>query len=283
MFLNKAGVALSSELKTKEMSSIVETVKSLRDIKVRPDDTNMPTPAKPLLKNLKYQLRDLIINVLNDKNIQREAPKKVQQIIIENLNTNEIKVEKPKDMILSDKSVLPDYAYGDIYEIVIEQPFPKSNLIIATITLGICCGEDTSLYIFKKNIKGWDIIFSDEVNDYDTIDVARGSFNYGILGQSNDDLFIVTANINPWCTSNWQKIRYNVFKINCSIKADPKIILNENRWVYLGVKPPPYKLKTGPNEFTLEFYGGENSNPDGTAPLQQIKYKVKGVQVERVQ
>lgn len=196
-------------------TSIAETVKTLSSIKVESWDTNFPNQAKPLFTTLKHQLRDLITSKLNSDTSNIQDPSIVKTKVISELEQEGIKIGNPwldNTVDLDDKY----YTYGSIYEIRVEQPKNHPELIVATTSLGVCCGEDTSFYLFRKQDSKWQLILEQEAKDYDDVDGAHGRFSYAISPATKEkDFFVVTANVNPWCSSNWQSLRYTVMREGC--------------------------------------------------------------------
>src|SRR5262249_31610959 len=100
------------------------------------------------------------------------------------------------------------------------------------------------------------------------------------------NFFVVTANVNPWCTSNWQSLRYKVFLIEQGA-GEAQTILSKRDTIYLGVDNPVYEIKVRPNSFSLKFHGdgfmekldnGEEIS-DSTEAIHILKYRVKNDQV----
>lgn len=251
--------------------SIKQTVSKLREIKTDDMNPNIPVAAKPLLTLLKHQLRDLISDTINARNNQQQKPQRLRASIINKLKSDGITVKEPKEEVVDEDYVETEYVYGDIYNVAIEQPAKHTDLIVATTTLGICCGEDTSFYIFKHNGAQWELVLAQEANDYDEITEAHGRFQYAISPPDNsNNFFVVTANVNPWCTSNWQQIRYAVLRVG-SGAYEYKTILSEEDTIYLG-NERPQRIAVRADGFTLSFDG--ESSPDEGSRWRSLKYRV---------
>lgn len=251
--------------------SIKQTVSKLREIKSGEMNPDIPVAAKPLLTLLKHQLRELISDTINARSNPQQNPKRLRANIIHKLKSDGITVEEPKEPTDDDDTVEAEYAYGDIYNIAIERPAKHADLLVATTTLGVCCGEDTSFYIFKNNGGRWEIALAQEANDYDEITEAHGRFQYAISPPDNsNNFFVVTANVNPWCTSNWQQIRYVVLRVG-SGAYEYKTILSEEDTIYLG-NERPQRIAVRADGFTLSFDG--ESSPDEGLRWRSLKYRV---------
>lgn len=240
--------------------SIKQTVDKLRRFKSDVMNPNIPVAAKPLLTLLKHQLRDLITGTLNARSNSQQNPQGLRANIINELKSDGVTVEEPKDEVVDENYLETDYVYGDIYDIAIERPATHPDLIVGMTTVGVCCGKDTSFYIFKNNGTQWELVLAQEANDYDEISDAHGRFQYAISPPDNrNDFFVVTANVNPWCTSNWQQIRYEVLRLGRSADK-PERVLSGKDTIYLGVDPPEYQLSTSTQGFSLSFASYEFMN-----------------------
>lgn len=263
-----------------QTAPLVQTVQRLRQIKTEPDG-GVPPSVILLLTRLKHQLRDLISGTLNAPENRGQTPQHLQAGVLSKLKRSRLVVNELEDIVVDEKYVEPPYVYGDIFHIEIRQPAGYPDLLVATTTLGVCCGEDTSLYIFKKDGTQWKLVLAQETNGYKEVSGAQGRFKYSISPpDGNHDFFIVTANVNPWCTSNWQAIRYKVLRVGPSA-YQPKIILSQRDTIYLGIDEPVYKLSIKANTFTLSFINGTN-NDTGNPTRKQVKYAVDGNRIKRV-
>jgi len=271
-------------------SKVAETVSKMRRIKTELDG-DLPQALKPLLVRLKHQLRDLIQLKLNE-NPDSITPEELQQQILDDLGQNGVSIGPPDEETLNKDFRNNVYTYGDIDAISISRPAGHRDLLAVKTTIGVCCGDDTSLYIFQRRSGRWDLILSQESNFYDDISGAQGQFSYEVsAGGNKDDFFVVVADINPWCTSNWQLIRYKVLRPGPTADR-PKILLSDHHIIYLG-NDPVYELKIESNTFTLTFRGdtdpkeepdakNDDDDDDGSPKDFALSYKVEGNKVTQI-
>lgn len=253
------------------VKSIFQTTRDLRkawqineDPSV-PDDPRIRPAARTLLKKLKHQLRDLLLDTINAQDHRIRSPERLKSNLLAKLKKSSIPVG--------------GYEIGDITGISIQRPERHPNLLAFTTTLGILCGNDTSLYLAKRRGTRWELILALEANDYKEINGAQGSFEYAILPPDlKGDFFVVTVDINPWCTSFWQAIRYKVFRVG-SKPYRPKRIMSRKETVYEG-NDLVYRLSTESKGFTLSFTG--ETFASGTTRQHVARYAVVGDQVRRV-
>ncbi len=270
-----------------DLRLITETVGSLRRIHTDAMDTDIPVAAKPLLTTLKHQLRDLIANRLRFEKRQVSTQQLQARAIVDLSDLGLIVDEEGSFFDASE--VEKGYSYGDIESITVARPHDCFDLIAVTTTLGVCCGEDTSLYLFKYEDGAWRLDLADEKNDYDRIDVARRLFEFGVSWlDENHDIFVVTASVNSWCSSNWQSITFRVLRPGQE-PYEPRVLLSRSQTIYLGAADPPYRLEVDDSDFTLKFWGDkyedsvsrpeeEDSDPEGLKDSlkELVRCRVKG-------
>jgi hypothetical protein len=262
-----------------DLRLVADTVASLRRIHTDSMDTDIPVAAKPLLTTLKHQLRDLIANRLRFEK-RRVSTQQLQARAIVDLSNLGL-IDNEEGYVVFDGNYFDrGYDYGHIESITVTRPHCDFDVIAVTTTVGICCGEDTSLYLFKLEDEEWKLWLADEKNDYDRIDNAQGLFEFGLSWpEENKTYFVVTASVNPWCTSNWQSITYRVLRPGAEPYA-PRVLLSRKETIYLGNEDPPYRLEVGDSAFTLRFYGDKYSDlfskgAEGNADDESIKELVR--------
>ena len=255
---------------------ISQTIKQLRQIKTDRFDP-LPATAPPLLTQLKHQLLNVISETIQSPENQSKTPVQLQTLTLKKLRQLGVKIGySPEDN--------PDiYTYGDINEVTVKHPAGNVNILTATTTIGVCCGEDTSLYVFKRNHSRWQLALIQEANGYQEVSGAQGRFRYAVSRlDSNQNFFVITARVNPWCTSNWQGLFYQVLRPGARPDL-PKILLSRKESIYLG-NDPDYTLEVTVNAFTLSFETEATKrqiyNGITTRPLK-LKYEIKGNQVKR--
>lgn len=271
-----------------DLNLVSETVASLRGFHVDSTDAEIPLSARPLLITLKHELRNLISNRLRAEG-REVSTQQVQASVIVDLKRSGVIVTEPPCVIIDANSVDTGYDYGDIYDITIKRPHDCLDLIAVTTTLGVLCGQDSSLYLFKYEDRNWKLILASETNDYDLISGAQGGFDFGVsFPDENGEFFVVTTSVNPWCTSNWQMITYRVLRTGASA-YQPRELLKRKKIIWL-IDDPPYRLEVRGTGFTLGFHDeeylemqnrGEEIDADDPKSMKIMKYSVDGDSVRR--
>lgn len=266
-------LALQAPLEQQEYS-IVQTTKRLRDVKLVNGDElgyNVPAEAKPLLKTLKHQLRDLITEIINSEPNSTATPEELEARVLSTLRRAGVEVGPSGDYPW----------YGQISEIAIRRPEAHEKLLAVTTTVEISCGNDTSLYLFERKDDSWELILALEANDYEMVRDAQGLFAYGLSEpDTKGRWFLVAVDITPWCTSSWQTIRYKVLTAGPS-PAEPSVLFDEQESVWLGGEEI-HRLAVESGGFTLSFWSWHRLDYTRNNRAYLRKFTVSGNTVTRV-
>ena len=231
---------------------IALTTQSLQQLRVDRQSPEIPAEVRPLLTKLKHQLRDLIGATLNSHASGTDNLARMRKILLEELAKHPLAYETPEIVTISDDDGEPDFTYGRLQQIAIDKPTDHPELIAVTISLSVVCGTDTSLYVFKKQKDRWPLAIAQEASDYEEISGAQGEFQYAISPPGSDGgFYVVTKNVNPWCSSNWQTIRYQTMREGSS-PMQPKILLQREEPIFLGNGNSGW-VSISPSGFKLEF------------------------------
>jgi len=251
-------------------------MKALSKAKVKAMESDIPPEVRPLFTELKHALLTSISKTINDKSLQWKSTEELKTAIVAKLKTAGIKI--PRD----EEGEKPEYSYDGYQDITVEKPAYYDNLLVVTTSLWVMCGEDTSFYVFRKEGQKWTLVLAEEANDYKDILGAHSWFGYSISPPDKKGVFyVVTANVNPWCSSNWQGLRYSVYRLGRSA-YNPKVLFKNKATIYLGIDPPIYKIDTKADKFTLEFNGDWYATPDTGASHQYVIYSVTKDKVKQI-
>ncbi|MGH9760149.1 MAG: hypothetical protein ACREAC_04810, partial [Blastocatellia bacterium] len=121
-------------------------------------DTEVPMPVRELMPSLKHQLRDLIALTLeSDPGI---GPAEFKAKVLSELASIAITVGETESEKADYRSDACRFGYGAIHDIEVAQPNDDRDLIAVTTSLGVVCGEDTSLYLFERRRNVWKLVIS---------------------------------------------------------------------------------------------------------------------------
>lgn len=235
---------------------------------------DVPEAARPLLTQLKHQLRELILSTLDAPQNQGAAPGRLTAEVLRQLERERVPVGK--------ESLPKSQPYGGILDVTITEPGGNPDLLAATTTLQVpCCEGDTSLYIFKREAVGWNLVIAVESNDYSKVNGAQDNFDYAISPRDEQgDWYVVTAHIPGWCTSCWSGIHYRVLRPGPTVSA-PRVLLNKEKGVYR-CGEPPYRLALEPGGFRIDYVSSEWLDHDLFTTVQPDRYVVSSDHVTRV-
>ncbi|HWN98885.1 MAG TPA: hypothetical protein VNS63_06395, partial [Blastocatellia bacterium] len=234
-----------------KLRSLSDTVNALKQIHTH--DETIPPAAKPLLTTLKHQLRDLICDFLASEGSDVSA-QQIEAATIVDLRRAGLAVSDPRCVVVDEHFVDDGFDYGAIYSVTLKRiDLCFVDLIAVTTTIGVCCGEDTSLYLFKRDGEQWRLCLQQESNNYDNVSGAQGRFQFDVsFPDQQGNFFVLVANVNPWCTSNWQSLRYAVLRPG-PMPDEPRVILAEEHLIFLD-DGPSFRLITRTEGFRIAFH-----------------------------
>jgi hypothetical protein len=240
-------------------------------------DPDIAIPARELITSLKHQLRDLITLTLQANPDQEAA--ELKQGVLSQLSS--IGVGEPEDANPAPAGADCRFPYGAIYNVEVERPNQANDLIGVTTSLGVVCGEDTSLYVFERKGSNWKVVLARESNGYEDVSGAQGRFQYAISPRDRSGrYFVVSADISPWCSSNWQAIRYRSERPGSS-PSSPAVIASGEGTTFLQ-DGTAFTLVAAVDSARLEYYGEFRNDGGRLARTHVLSYLIKGNQVTRV-
>src|SRR5262249_36570650 len=143
-------------------------------------------------------------------------------------------------------------SYGHIEAIDFRRPPGHLEMLGITTRLGLNCGGDTSLYLFQRAGGSYRLVLALESNDYTDVAGGQNWLEYEAPpADRNGNYFVVAADVNAWCSSRWQSLRYKVMRVGGGPET-PVILLNTEHGVLLGDEPP-FRLRVTDHGFALTF------------------------------
>ncbi len=145
------------------------------------------------------------------------------------------------------------------------------DLVAVTATLGIQCGQDTMLSLFRQ---GREVLHAQSA-PYKTIVGAWDMFDYAVAPPNKTgQWFAVTKTVAPWCSSTWSEVRYAAWRPD---RAAPIFSAEDPIWWGgddLG------RMTVGAGDFTLRFHA--QSIDDGRHNREWVRhFTVSGDKVVR--
>jgi hypothetical protein len=182
--------------------SVRHIVSELRRFPVDPDNADaVPQPVATNLTRLKHALRDLIVDVVAAPDAVKSAPDVLAARVIERLEGEGVPVGD-------------EGGYGAIPRIEFRRPPEYPAWLVATTSLSIPYGLDTSLYLFETQGSSWRHVLTVESNGYKEISGAQGWLTYYVAPPvPHQKPYLVTADITPSPVSVWQDLRVTVLRV----------------------------------------------------------------------
>ena len=263
---------------------LVTTTAELNRITTDWMDTDVPAAAVPLIKRLKHDLRDVIIATINRPEVIDTDPSAMQSAVRGRLAQLGVQISDYDDdqRVASEEANGRTFRYGDIYTIDITKPETKQDLLVVGATIGVCCGDDTSLYLLSRNGDKWRLSIEEESGPYEQVSGARGALKYWV-GQADEtgQPFLVFAYIEPWCSSNWNQVNYQVVESGVSPEG-PRVLFRDQPSAFIETDPI-FSLVGEAGGFKLTWTA-EFGLDSGRFTRQYVaRYKVGAREITRIQ
>lgn len=253
-------------------SGLARTARELRQI-APPEDTDVPPSVRSLMQSWKGQLRDFIGRELNSGPTRNAPAERIADRLATALAREGVPVDREPD---------PNDAggpYGRLVDLAVQRPAGHQHVLAVSLTQGISCGSDTSLYLFEEKDQAWRLAFALEANGYEEVSGALGSFDFRVSPPDpKGGFFLVAADINPWCSSNWQRLRYRAYRLGGD-PLRPVPFFEESAGIYL---ENGFKLSAAADRFRLDFEGSQSLDL-GLLIREYVRaFRVTGTAVERI-
>ncbi|HVF43409.1 MAG TPA: hypothetical protein VM936_10385 [Pyrinomonadaceae bacterium] len=254
--------------------SISSTARALRQVDgAAAYDSEIPPDARALLSKLKHQLRNLVQKTLDaDAAASTPAPA-LQARVLAALRREGVAAGGPKDDV---------HTFGSVVSVNVSRPRGHAGLVAVTTEVSVHCGSDTSLYLFRRDGARWRLVLADEAEGYEQVNGARERFDFRVSPpDAQGRFFVVAADVNPWCTSNWQVMKYRVLRVG-SDAYGPRVVLKGDDSIFLGTDLEGFRLTADANTFTLRFDSNQSLDPGRLIRPHVLKFRVEGDGAERV-
>jgi hypothetical protein len=262
--LGARGVIRNGEVDTVPSASIRDVVSDLRRFHIDSDsDWEVPPTVSRNLELLKHGLRDMIIRTLATPNAAAMEPSALAAQVIDQLAREDVPV--------GDSG-----GYGVISRIEFHRSAEYPSWLVATTTLSIPYGDDTSLYLFELKNGTWKHMLTQESNGYKNISEAQGWLTYQVAPPPpGKDPYLITANVSPSPASVWQALRLKVLRVGAD-PDHPKLLAKRTLSYDID---DAYYFSVRANGFGL-IYLGDAIDPD-LAGYRGVHYLEYGVSSTR--
>jgi hypothetical protein len=240
-----------------DVLAVVETIGSqLRN--VQDDDVGgaVPRDAQKLLPQFRHALRDFVAASLAAE--PELSPEGLKGKLTRALESTVHSVQ--------DAQAGP---YGNKVGIEMQAVPGAKDLLVATVTISVKCGSDTALYIFDRSRGKVRLLFTAASQPYGLISGAWGHFGYSVSALDDGSFVLMAANVNPWCSSNWQGLRYSLYRIN-PVDGGTRLFADK-RTIWIGADPA-YTVAEKEGHFELTF-AGESPKDPGSVKVHKLQYE----------
>lgn len=171
-----------------------------------------PRGATPALTAAKHLLREWVESRLADQRLDLDTPR------LERTWNVELATASPPGPRPVDDQFQSLAAVGRI------SVKRQQDIFLVVITrLGVYCGYDESVYLYRWTLGRWQFALAGETNDYSSNEKYRPQSIQSVMvsepaqdGPGFEDRLVLVLGINPWCSSTWQPLYHRVWRL----KAD---------------------------------------------------------------
>ncbi len=265
------------QAQTDKLQAVVEQLRAI-DTRVKgTPPTDVPPSAQKLLPQLKAGLREIIGRSINEH--YSSSAEILHDIILSDLK--KAGMEALSRVQREGYYTADGDDFGYLSDVTVRQPERHPDLVAVVTNLTIPCGSDASLYLYRRTGAAWQLILVAESNGYADISGAQGSFQFAISPPDGEgNWFVVTADVDPWCSSNWQQLRYRVLRPGEDLNHS-QVLLDEHTTIFLGVDQP-YRLTVSPGGFEIRNVAAQGLDDSIMTRVHVQKYEVNGNRVTRI-
>ncbi|HVF66825.1 MAG TPA: hypothetical protein VM914_04130 [Pyrinomonadaceae bacterium] len=261
----------ASDSSTDSISSTVSALRQVNGEEVY--DSKIPPEVRALLTKLKHQLRDLVQKNLDAETDARAPAGVLNAKVLAALRREGVTAGGPKDDV---------HTFGSVVSVNVTRPRGHASLVAVTTEVSVHCGSDTSLYLFRREGARWLLVLADESNGYEQVNGARERFDFRVSPpDARGGFFVVAADVNPWCTSNWQVMKYRVMRVGADAYG-PRVVLKGDDSIFLGTDLEGFRLDATADAFTLRFDSNQSLDPGRLIRPNVLKFRVEGDRAERI-
>jgi hypothetical protein len=251
------------------VESLAGTARQLRRIQPA-EERDVPLAARPLITTWKRQLRGFVSRELNAGPYRNAPAGRIRDDLKAALTREGVPVGEAQKAA--------DGPYGWLSNLDVQRPAGHDRLLAVTVTQGISCGSDASLYLFEWKDERWRLAFALESNGYDEVSGGLGSFDFRVSPpDKKGGFFIVAADITPWCSSNWQQLRYRAYRLGGD-PLRPVPFFEETEGIYQW----DLELAVKADQFQVTFRGSQSLDTSILVRDYVRAFRVTGTKAERI-
>jgi hypothetical protein len=261
-------------------AAVASAVRALRSAQAelaatRPEeDVSLVPPATSrLIERAKDRLRDYV-KAQMDCAPASPGPRALQSVLV---NAGGSFVHRtPTDPATAERE---PYGGKLLYQVSAVPRHPGMLAVVAT--LGIRCGTDEMLLLYRRSGTGWEEVMVRRSEPYGEIRGGWGDLRYAVSPPDKDgSWFVATVSTTPWCTSAWQGLPYELARPGPAPER-PSVFFRGKNTIYLG-RDEDLAVTAERGAFEIR-HNGSSLDPDVLVRRHVRRFAVTGDSVRRVQ
>ncbi|MGZ8420652.1 MAG: hypothetical protein ACXWU3_14380 [Allosphingosinicella sp.] len=176
---------------------------------------------------------------------------------------------------------VPPGRHGDRLAYEVFQVDSHPDMLAVVATLGIRCGSDSILLLYRRTPSGWREAMVRRAEPYREVKGGWQDLRFAVSpADAQGKWFVATVSTTPWCTSAWQGMPYALARPGPSTDR-PRIFFRGKGGIYLG-NASDLKLRAERDSVEIR-HDGVSLDPDILIRRHVRRYSVAGERVRRVQ
>jgi hypothetical protein len=156
-----------------------------------------------------------------------------------------------------------------------------SDMLAVVATLGIKCGSDSMLMLYRRSGRAWRELMVRRAAPYSEVSGGWQDLRFAVSpADAQGKWFIATASTTPWCTSAWQGLPYELARPGPAPDR-PNVFFRGKNTIYLG-NEDDLLVQAERDAFEIR-HDGSSLDPEILIRRHVRRYAVAGESVTRVQ
>ena len=175
----------------------------------------------------------------------------------------------------------PTDRHGTLLTYEVSRVGAHPDMLAVVATLGIKCGSDSMLILYRRTPTGWREAMVRRSEPYREVKGGWQDLRFAVSpADAQGKWFVATLSTTPWCSSAWQGMPYELARPGPSPDR-PRVFFRGKGTIYLG-EESDLVLKVERDAFELR-HDGSSLDPDVLIRRHVRRYSVSGETVRRVQ
>lgn len=180
-----------------------------------------------------------------------------------------------------DPDPAPPDRHGNLLTYSVSSVGSHPDMLAVVATLGIKCGSDSMLMLYRRMAAGWSETMVLRSEPYGEVRGGWQDLRFAVSpADAHGHWFVATASTTPWCTSAWQSMPYQLARPGAAPDR-PRILFRGKNGIYLG-NEADLLLKAERDAFEIRN-DGASLDSDILVRRHVRRYSVAGEIVRRVQ